>query len=49
MNAANKFQDLMTSFCFVTGIYSFVSGDYMLSTLLLASASVISNLDLSDQ
>jgi len=37
------FKDVLTGLCFLSGTFSFVSGQFVLSTLLFGSASLISN------
>jgi hypothetical protein len=46
MNAANNFyKDIMTGLLFITGVLSFLSGQFPISTLLFGTASLASNLD----
>ncbi|WP_197492629.1 hypothetical protein [Methylomonas methanica] len=41
----NIYRDVMIGLFFVTGVLSFVSGQFILSTLLFGSASLTSNLN----
>ncbi|MGZ0077421.1 hypothetical protein U737_00505 [Methylomonas sp. LW13] len=41
----NIYRDVMIGLFFVTGVLSFVSGQFILSTLLFGSASLASNLN----
>jgi hypothetical protein len=41
----NKYRDITTGLLFVSGVFGFVSGDFIVSTTLLGAASFISNLD----
>lgn len=43
MNNPMLYRDLMTAACFAAGILAFVSGQFILSTLLFGMASVASN------
>ncbi len=45
MNNFNK--DIMIGLMFITGIWSFISGQFIFSTLLFAGAAVFSNIALS--
>jgi|LakMenE18May11ns_1017448.scaffolds.fasta_scaffold8323685_1 CheY-specific phosphatase CheX len=45
MNESNKYRDITTGVLFVTGIFGFVSGAFIISTTLFGAASLISNLD----
>ncbi|CAD6882126.1 hypothetical protein [Methylomonas albis] len=48
MNTSNSFySDVMTGLFFVTGMLSFMSGQFILSTLLFGAASLTSNLNLA--
>ncbi|WFP51940.1 hypothetical protein PL263_07875 [Methylomonas sp. EFPC3] len=40
----SKFKDIVTGLFFTTGIFSFMSGEFVLSTLLFGAASLASNL-----
>ncbi len=42
MNALNK--DILIGLLFVTGIWSFISGQFIFSTVLFAGAAIFSNL-----
>lgn len=48
MNESNKLKDIATGLFFVTGIFGFVSGAFIVSTTLFGAASLLSNLDFSD-
>ncbi len=41
------YRDMMTGLFFVTGIFDFMLGQFILSTLLVGAASLSSNLDLA--
>jgi hypothetical protein len=41
----NLHKDLITGFFFLSGILSFVSGQFVMSTLFFGTASLTSNLD----
>lgn len=41
----NKYRDITTGLLFVSGVFGFVSGEFIVSTTLLGAASFISNLD----
>lgn len=41
----NNFQkDILTSLIFITGVLGFISGEFIISTVLFASAAVASNI-----
>ena len=48
MKEANKFQDIATGLFFVTGVFGFVSGAFVLSTALFGAATLMSNLQFSE-
>ena len=48
MNESNKYRDITTGLLFVTGVFGFVSGAFIISTTLFGAASLISNLDFAD-
>lgn len=48
MTEYNKYRDITTGLLFVSGVFGFVSGAFVISTTLLGAASLISNLDFSD-
>lgn len=48
MKSSNKLKDIATALCFVSGIFGFVSGEFILSTTLFGAASLLSNMDFSD-
>lgn len=43
----NLYRDILTSVFFTTGVFGFMSGEFILSTLLFGAATVASNLDFS--
>jgi hypothetical protein len=46
MNTSNHlYRDVMTGLLFLTGIVSFISGEFVFSTLLFGTASLTSHLD----
>jgi hypothetical protein len=46
MNTSKNFyRDVMTGLFFVSGVLSFISGQFILSTLLFGAASLASNLN----
>lgn len=48
MNTSNNLtRDIVTGIFFTIGIFGFVSGEFMLSTMLFGAASLSSNLDLN--
>ncbi|MGD0960163.1 MAG: hypothetical protein ABSB19_10180 [Methylomonas sp.] len=46
-NSKNLYRDILTGFCFLVGVFGFMSGEFYISTLLLGLSSFISNLDFS--
>jgi hypothetical protein len=42
----NFFRDVTTGILFTTGLFGFVSGEFVISTLLFGAASLSSNLSL---
>ncbi|AEG01286.1 hypothetical protein [Methylomonas methanica] len=47
MKSRNSFfRDILTGLLFTTGIFGFMSGEFVLSTVLFGAASLSSNLDL---
>lgn len=44
----NLYRDIVTGLLFVVGVFGFMSGEFILSTLLFGSASLTSNLDFKD-
>ncbi len=42
------YRDIATGLFFVVGVFGFMSGEFVLSTLLFGTASLTSNLDLKD-
>ncbi|WKJ89227.1 hypothetical protein QZJ86_14495 [Methylomonas montana] len=50
MNKSNSlYRDIVTGLFFATGIFSFVSGQFVISTMLFGAASLSSNLDVAKQ
>ena len=43
--SSNLYRDIVTSLFFTTGVLGFMSGEFILSTLLFGAATVSSNLD----
>ena len=43
----NLYRDVVTGFCFTAGVFGFMSGEFIISTLLFGFASLTSNLDFS--
>jgi hypothetical protein len=41
----NLYKDVVTGLLFTLGVFGFMSGEFILSTLLFCSASLASNLD----
>ncbi len=41
----NLYRDIMTGLLFTVGVFGFMSGEFIISTLLLGTASLTSNLD----
>jgi hypothetical protein len=46
MAKSNLNRDVITGFFLTAGIFGFISGEFIISTLLLGVASICSNLDL---
>lgn len=44
MNTSTLFRDVVTATCLLAGLLAFVSGQFILSTLLFGMASITSNL-----
>ncbi len=48
MNKSNNlYRDILTGFFFTTGIFGFMSGEFVISTMLFGAASISSNLEFS--
>ena len=48
MNKSNNlYKDIATGLMFVVGVFSFMSGEFIISTLLLGATSLSSNIDLA--
>lgn len=46
----NEFKkDIVTGLMFITGIWSFISGEFIFSTVLFGSAAVYSNISLRNK
>ncbi|WP_347988870.1 hypothetical protein [Methylomonas sp. AM2-LC] len=45
----NLYRDIFIGFSFITGIFGFMSGEFIISTLLFGMASLSSNLDFEKQ
>jgi len=45
----NLKKDILTGVMFVTGIFGFISGEFIISSTLFASAAISSNIDLSNK
>jgi hypothetical protein len=46
MNKSNNlYRDIVTGLFFATGIFGFMSGEFIISTMLFGAASLSSNLD----
>lgn len=50
MNKSNNlYRDIFIGVSFVTGVFGFMSGEFIISTLLFALASLSSNVDLDSR
>jgi hypothetical protein len=47
-NPITLYKDIITGLLFLVGVFGFMSGEFILSTLLFGTASLTSNLDLKD-
>lgn len=48
MNKSNNlYRDIVTGLFFTVGVFGFMSGEFILSTMLFGAASLSSNLDFS--
>ena len=47
--SSNLYRDIFIALFLVGGVFSFVSGEFVISTLLFAMASLTSNLDYSSR
>ena len=46
MNKSNNlYRDIATGLCFTTGIFGFMSGEFIISTVLFGAATIFSNID----
>jgi hypothetical protein len=43
--SGNLYRDIITGLFFTTGIFGFISGEFVISTLLFGAASIFSNLE----
>jgi hypothetical protein len=49
MNKSNNlYKDVLTGLFFTTGVFGFMSGEFIISTMLFGAATIASNLDFSD-
>ena len=46
--STNLYKDILTGIFFTTGVFGFMSGEFIFSTLLFGAATISSNLDFSD-
>ncbi len=44
----NLYKDIFTGISFTVGVFGFMSGEFILSTLLFGAATIASNLDFSN-
>ncbi len=44
----NLYKDIFTGLSFTVGVFGFMSGEFILSTLLFGAATISSNLDFSN-
>ena len=46
MNKSNNlYRDIMTGLFFTTGVFGFMSGEFIISTMLFGAATISSNID----
>ncbi len=45
--SSNLYKDILTGIFFTTGVFGFMSGEFILSTMLFGAATISSNLDFS--
>jgi len=45
--STNLYRDIMTGVFFTTGVFGFMSGEFIISTMLFGAATISSNLDFS--
>lgn len=43
--SSNLYKDILTGIFFTTGVFGFMSGEFILSTMLFGAATISSNLD----
>ncbi len=43
----NLYKDIATGLLFTTGVFGFMSGEFLISTLLFGAATIASNMDFS--
>jgi hypothetical protein len=44
-NSKNLYRDIATGLFFTTGIFGFMSGEFIVSTMLFGAATIFSNMD----
>jgi hypothetical protein len=48
MNKSNNlYRDIVTGLFFTTGVFGFMSGEFVISTMLFGAATISSNIDFS--
>jgi len=48
MNKSNNlYRDIVTGLFFTTGVFGFMSGEFIISTMLFGAATISSNIDFS--
>ena len=45
----NLYRDIAVGFCYLSGIFGFMSGEFVLSTALFGTASLISNMNFESE
>lgn len=45
--SSNLYKDILTGIFFTTGVFGFMSGEFIVSTMLFCAATISSNLDFS--
>jgi len=46
-NSKNLYRDIATGLFFTTGVFGFMSGEFIISTMLFGAATISSNMDFS--
>lgn len=46
--SSNLYKDIATGLFFTTGVFGFMSGEFIVSTILFCAATVFSNMDFGD-